>query len=124
MILVDTNIIIDIWKNRAEDIIQLFEKEAVCICGVIRSELMHGAYSEKNLEEISQKLNYITEINMANNEWDEFGRFLYKLRTNGLSVPYADAVIAFIAIKNKLLLLTRDKHFKLIQVMDPRLKLL
>ena len=124
MILVDTNIIIDIWKNRAEDIIQLFEKEAVCICGVIRSELMHGAYSEKNLEEISQKPNYITEINMANNEWDEFGRFLYKLRTNGLSVPYADAVIAFIAIKNKLLLLTRDKHFKLIQVVDPRLKLL
>ena len=124
MILVDTNIIIDIWKNRAEDIIQLFEKEAVCICGVIRSELMHGAYSEKNLEEISQKLNYITEINMANNELDEFGRFLYKLRTNGLSVPYADAVIAFIAIKNKLLLLTRDKHFKLIQVVDPRLKLL
>ena len=124
MILVDTNIIIDIWKNRAEDIIQLFEKEAVCICGVIRSELMHGAYSEKNLEEISQKLNYITEINMADDEWDEFGRFLYKLRTNGLSVPYADAVIAFIAIKNKLLLLTRDKHFKLIQVVDPRLKLL
>ena len=124
MILVDTNIIIDIWKNRAEDIIQLFEKEAVCICGVIRSELMHGAYSEKNLEEISQKLNYINEINMANNERDEFGRFLYKLRTNGLSVPYADAVIAFIAIKNKLLLLTRDKHFKLIQVVDPRLKLL
>ena len=123
MILVDTNIIIDIWKNRAEDIIQLFEKEAVCICGVIRSELMHGAYSEKNLEEISQKPNYITEINMANNEWDEFGRFLYKLRTNGLSVPYADAVIAFIAIKNKLLLLTRDKHFKLIQVVDTRLKL-
>lgn len=49
---------------------------------------------------------------------------MYKLRTNGLSVPYADAVIAFIAIKNKLLLLTRDKHFKLIQVVDQRLKLL
>ena len=31
MILVDTNIIIDIWKNRAEDIIQLFEKEAVFV---------------------------------------------------------------------------------------------
>lgn len=75
MVLVDTNIIIDLWKNRSDDIIQLFEKEPVCICGVIRSELMHGAYSEKNLEEISQKLNYITEINMENKEWDEFGRF-------------------------------------------------
>lgn len=122
MVLVDTNIIIDLWKNRSDDIIQLFEKESVCICGVIRSELMHGAYSEKNLEEISQKLNYITEINMENKEWDEFGRFLYKLRTNGLSVPYADAVIAFIAIKNNLQLLTRDKHFRLIQVIEPKLK--
>nr|WP_308656180.1 PIN domain-containing protein [uncultured Agathobacter sp.] len=124
MVLVDTNVIIDIWKNKAEDVIELFEKEAVCICGVIRSELMHGAYSDKNLEEISRKLDYITEINLADNEWDEFGRFLYKLRTNGLSVPYADAIIAFIAIKNGLSLLTRDKHFKLIQVIDPRLKLL
>ena len=43
---------------------------------------------------------------------------------NGLSVPYADAIIAFITIKNGLSLLTRDKHFKLIQVIDPRLKLL
>ena len=78
----------------------------------------------KNLEQISQKLNYITEINMVNNEWDKFGRFLYKLRTNGLLVPYADVVFAFIAIKNKLLILTRDKYFKLIQVVDPMLKLL
>ena len=43
---------------------------------------------------------------------------------NGLSVPYADAIIAFITIKNGLSLLTNDKHFKLIQVIDPRLKLL
>ncbi len=68
-----------------------------CVWGVIRSELMHGAYSEKNLEEISQKLNYITEKNMENKEWDEFGRFLYKLRTNGISVPYADAALTFAA---------------------------
>ena len=122
MVLVDTNIIIDLWKNRSDDIIQLFEKESVCICGVIRSELMHGAYSEKNLEDISQKLNYITEINLENKEWDAFGRFLYKLRTNGLSVPYADAVIAFIAITNNLQLLTRDKHFRLIQVVESKLK--
>lgn len=29
MVLVDTNVIIDIWKNKAEDVIELFEKEAV-----------------------------------------------------------------------------------------------
>lgn len=123
MVLVDTNIIVDIWKNKSDDMVQIFKNKSVCICGVVRSELMHGAYSEKNLDEISTKLNYIKEVNISNDDWDEFGRFLYKLRTNGLSLPYADAIIAFIAIKNELELLTRDKHFKLIQVIDSRLKL-
>ena len=123
MILIDTNVIVDIWKNKADDVIQIFEKETVCICGVVRSELLHGAYSEKNLEEISEKLNYINEVNITSDDWDEFGRFLYKLRTSGLTLPYPDAVIAYIAIKNELVLLTRDKHFKLIQGIDSRLKL-
>lgn len=123
MILVDTNIIIDIWKNQDIKATEVFQTEEVCICGVIRSELMHGAYSDKNLEEISEKLSYIREINIATGEWDELGRFLYKLRTNGLSLPYADVLIAFVAIKNELVLMTRDKHFKLIQVVDSRLKL-
>ena len=56
MVLVDTNIIIDIWKNQESPYKVVFEKETVCICGVIRSELLHGAYSEKNLNLISQKL--------------------------------------------------------------------
>lgn len=34
MILIDTNVIVDIWKNKADDVIQIFEKETVCICGV------------------------------------------------------------------------------------------
>lgn len=123
MILIDTNVIVDLWKNRADEASEVFNNEVVCICGVVRSELMHGAYSEKNLDEISQKLNYIKEINISDDEWDELGRFLYKLRTNGLSVPYADALISFIAIKNNLEVMTRDKHFRLIQVVDPRLKL-
>lgn len=123
MILIDTNVIIDLWKNESDIAADVFAKEAVCICGVVRSELMHGAYSEKNLEEISEKLNYIKEINISSAEWDEFGRFLHKLRTSGISLPYADALIAFIAIKNNLEIMTRDKHFQLIQAVDERLKL-
>ena len=36
---------------------------------------------------------------------------------------YADALIAFIAIVNNLELMTRDRHFKLIQVVSPELRL-
>lgn len=123
MVLIDTNVIIDIWKNADDDAAEVFKKEEVCICGVIRSELMHGARSEKNVNEISEKLDYLKEFNIKDEQWKEFGRFLYKIRVNGLTVPYADALIAFIALKNDIQIMTKDKHFKLIQVVEPLLKL-
>ncbi len=123
MILVDTNVIIDIWNEADEKSAHLFETEEVCICGVIRSELMHGAYSEKNMKEISDKLDYLREFNIESDQWDDFGEFLYRLRTSGVTLPYADALIAFIAIKNDLMVLTKDKHFRLIQDVFPELRL-
>ena len=42
MILLDTNVIIDIWKNLDDKATRIFEEEDVCICGIVRSELMHG----------------------------------------------------------------------------------
>lgn len=123
MVLLDTNIIIDMWKNSEDATADIIKNEEVCICGVVKSELMHGAVSNKNLDEISIKLSYLEEINIKDTEWDDFGKFLYKLRTNGLTLPYADAMIAFIAIKNNLSIMTKDKHFKLINVIVPELKL-
>ena len=97
MILVDTNVIVDIWNKASEEEIETFYEQDIVICGVVKSELLHGAYSEKNLNQISRDLGLLEEYNIQDDQWDAFGRFLYKLRTNGLSVPYADALIAFIA---------------------------
>ncbi|MDO4808547.1 MAG: PIN domain-containing protein [Eubacteriales bacterium] len=123
MVLIDTNIIIDIWKNQDSPYKTVFEHETVCICGVVRSELLHGAYSEKNLELISNKLDNLETVSIQNDDWDEFGRMLYKLRINGVTLPYADALIAYIAMKNKVCILTKDKHFKLIEEVFPDLML-
>lgn len=123
MVLVDTNIIIDVWKNSESPYKKVFETEKICICGVVRSELLHGAYSEKNLSLMSKNLDLLKEINIQNHEWDDFGKMLYKLRKNGVTLPYADALIAFIAIRNDVSVLTEDKHFRLIQVIFPDLKL-
>lgn len=48
---------------------------------------------------------------------------LYKLRINGLSLPFQDVLIAFIAIKNDVAVYTADKHFHLIQAIYSELKL-
>jgi predicted nucleic acid-binding protein len=124
MILVDTNVIIELWKKATEEEIKTFYETDVAICGVVKSELLHGAFSQKNLDQIAFDLNLLEEVNIQENQWEAFGRFLYRLRTNGLVVPYADALIAFIAITNKLKLKTNDKHFRLIQVVIPELQLL
>lgn len=123
MVLVDTNIIIDIWKNENSKYNVVFQNEQVCICGVVKSELLHGAYSSKNLDYISSQLNLLTEYNIHDSDWSSFGKMLYNLRINGITLPYADALIAFIAINNNLSILTEDKHFKLIQVIYPELNL-
>ena len=43
MILIDTNVIIDIWRDADDSATKVFDAEEVCICGVVRAELMHGA---------------------------------------------------------------------------------
>jgi predicted nucleic acid-binding protein len=47
MILVDTSIIIDFWKNPDEEKADIFNNNDVVICPVIMVELIHGAKSEK-----------------------------------------------------------------------------
>lgn len=48
---------------------------------------------------------------------------MFLLRTNGVTVPYQDVVIATVAIENDLELWTRDGQYTLIRNVLPGLKL-
>ena len=120
-LLTDTNIFIEFWKHPSPELIHQFEKEDIVICGVIRSELLHGAVSEKNLNEISHALSCFPCYEMATNDWDKLGRMLFLLRTKGLTVPFPDAIIAYLAIKNQLTIWSNDNHFHMIQKVYPEL---
>ena len=43
MILCDTNILIDYWKNPKELLKLKISKDKHSICGIVNSELLHGA---------------------------------------------------------------------------------
>lgn len=47
----------------------------------------------------------------------------HALRAAGLSVPFADAVLATVAIANDVELWARDIHYPMIQTVLPQLKL-
>ena len=122
-ILADTNIMIDYMKRPSEKMKEIFHNEDIVISGVVISELLHGALSEKEMKSLEEDLEVFESLNIGPDDWNDFGRFLYKVRKNGLTVPYPDALIAFVAIRNNIPVWTGDKHFALIQAADERLRL-
>ena len=113
MIIPDSNIFIDFWKNPTKEIEQTFENEEIILCGVVRAELLQGAVSVKNFNQISEELDSFQGVNLEAGDWGRLGEILYLLRTNGLTVPLADAIIAAVAIKYGIPVWTNDKHFGL-----------
>jgi predicted nucleic acid-binding protein len=60
---------------------------------------------------------------MAERLWDVVGDCLAALRSAGVTVPFADVVIAVLAIDHDIELWTRDAQFHSIQSVLPALKL-
>lgn len=115
MILVDTNIIIDFWKRPSGKAQKIFEDEEIAICGITKAELIHGAKSEKEINIIIEALEDFNMFEILENDWVEIGKLLNRVKKKGISVPFQDAVIAYLAIKNSSELWTNDKHFRMIQ---------
>lgn len=122
-ILADSNIFIDFWKKPTQTMIDIFSTQHVVICGVVRSELMHGAKSQSDLAKISRALNTFEEMKFEENDWDKLGIQLYRLRTKGITVPFQDAVIALMAVKYDLQVWTKDKHFSHMKAAIPDLQI-
>ena len=112
-IIPDSNIFIDFWKHPTEEIEKIFENEEIILCGAVRAELLQGEVSVKNFTQISDGVDSFQEVNLESGDWGILGENLYLLRTNGLTVPLADAIIATVAIKYGIPVWTNDKHFGL-----------
>ena len=123
MVLVDTNIIIGFWRKRDKAMEEIFLNEDVAICGVVKAELMHGARNPEDLERIQAALSPFPCLDMHKEDWDELGRNLYRLRFNGITLPFQDVVIATIAMVNDAQVWTNDVHFSRMKTVMPSLKL-
>ena len=53
MVLADTNVFIDFWNNPTDELTECFEHEDIVICGVVKSELLHGAVSDRDFTDIT-----------------------------------------------------------------------
>lgn len=123
MILVDTNIFIDYWKNPKELWTRIFEQNEIAICGVIKTELLRGSNSDNQFTQIKNALDCFEYLYFDENDWIEISRLFITLKKAGLSVPFQDGIIAYLAKKYDCEIWSNDNHFTLIKNVIPEVKI-
>ena len=123
MILVDTSVVIPYLRTGDPKIDGLFRTLPVAVCGITHAELLHGVRSKAERARTLVVLAAFAPITIPDSLWNTVGDNLNALRAGGVNIPFADAVIATVAIANDIELWTRDAHFTLVQSVLPDLKL-
>ena len=123
MILVDTNVLIDYFRGSDPDFKKKFDSLQIGICGIVKTELLHGARTDDEADNMIKTFTSFELITIDEYDWEFAGLMLQTFRSQGISIPVTDALIAYIGIKYDIPVWTNDKHFKYMQAIYPELRL-
>jgi predicted nucleic acid-binding protein len=123
MILLDASILIDALRTGDPRFQQLFTTHGAAICGVTKAEVLYGARDASHYVRLEAALAGFPNVEFPESLWEVVGHNLFLLRTNGVTVPFPDVLIATLAITTDLEVWTGDQHYSLIQRILPTLKL-
>jgi tRNA(fMet)-specific endonuclease VapC len=114
--LLDTSVIIHIFKSNPDIIAQLHAFSEIFVPSIAAGELYYGAYCsahiKKHLDQSNQFLKNYTILSPDVITGDFYGRIKKRLKDKGKPIPENDIWIAAIAIQFNLTLFAVDKHFK------------
>lgn len=121
--IVDTSIWIEYLKNHTaivETVDHGLLSNDIYIVGPVVTELLQGAKTEQDFQNLNNNLDGIPLIEAALPDWKLAGQISFKLKKRGITVPVTACLIAAIAINNEAYLYTYDNHFK--QIPDVKLR--
>jgi len=115
-VLIDTCAWIDYFRSTTgqlgNQVAQLIETQQAVLCGVVITELLQGARGKKEQQQLKLLFETIECISINEEDWHSAGIALQGLRRKGITLPVTDALIAAIAQRRKLAILTIDRHFE------------
>jgi predicted nucleic acid-binding protein len=123
MILVDGGILIDFLRTKGAKLAALFRSLPVAICGATRAEILCGARSSADRQRLMVFLSPFRQVSIPGSLWDRLGDNLAALRASGVTVPFADAIVATVGIENDSEVWARDPHFSTMQKVLNQLRL-
>ena len=114
--LLDSNIIIDIFRGQSGTINKIKEIEIIYIPVIVLGELYYGANKSnqtlKRILEVEELEKKVIILDITKSTAKIYGEIKDQLRSKGKLIPENDIWIAAIAKEHGLPLLTRDGHFK------------
>ena len=124
MILVDTSVWIEIFKDKTGHTGKAFRErigpENYVLSRFNQLELLQGARSQKEWELLEEYLATQYYLEASDNTWREAARVYFELRRRGVTLNSpVDCCIAQIALEHGALLLHRDKDFEKISRVRP-----
>lgn len=115
-VLIDTSAWIDFFRDSrssAGDMVaELIRLDCAYLTGPIMAELLHGCRGKKEAAQLQFVFSAVPCLEIIREDWMATGDSLRTLKEKGLAVPLTDALIAAVAARNKMAVLTLDKHFQ------------
>lgn len=108
MILLDTNIFIEIYRGNTHIASVVDDMPEIAVCDVVRAELFYGARNKHELQEICVDLENIIALSLSP-QISEMAVNLVKTYCLSHRLEFADALIATTAILNNAELFTLNK---------------
>ena len=119
-ILIDTSAWIDFLRGRAGALGDAVERalsdDTALMCGVVIAELLQGAKGEKEKQQLGFLFANVECLPVLPDDWHSAGRALQALRLSGITLPLSDAIIAAVAQRHGVSILTADAHFQHLSV--------
>jgi predicted nucleic acid-binding protein len=117
--IIDTSIWIDFFRDTdqklADRVNRLIDDDQACYNGPILTELLRGVRSEAERNQINDNFSGLRYLESDENFFNAAGDLGRALRERGIQIPFVDLLIATHAKLHKTPVLTKDKHFVLMQ---------
>ena len=113
-VLVDTSAWVDAFRGSSPSVMKAVDRllasgDAV-LCGVVEMELRQGLRPAERGKVLSL-LEAVPYVEVQRDDWRLAGEEWAALRGSGITIPPSDCLVAAIAMRRDLKLLTTDKHF-------------
>lgn len=95
----------------ADQVERALADDLALMCSVSQAELLQGVKGQKEQRQLELLFDNVTLINVEPADWLSAGRALQVLRHKGFQMPMTDALIAAVALRHGLPVLTSDAHF-------------